>query len=138
MKNLPIGTGGSSILIMFVLIAITALAALSLTTALANYRLALRLAQASVMYYEADSAAEEILARISALIRENNLNIDNLSELTDDFTFHENILSYNVLIDQTRYLQVELKINEQGFTITKWRVVSLPREEEQQGLPIWQ
>lgn len=63
-----IGVGGSSILVIFVLLCLTAFATLSLTTANADRSLTLRTAQAAQNYYEADARAEEILGEVDYLL----------------------------------------------------------------------
>ena len=60
--NMSIGIGGPSIIMIFVVLCLTTLAALSLMTANADWKLTLKTAEAITDYYVADNEAEEILA----------------------------------------------------------------------------
>ena len=63
------GTGAPSIIVTFVILCLTALAALSLTTANSDFRLAEKSAQYTAAYYEADAAAERFLAEAEANLK---------------------------------------------------------------------
>ncbi|MDR1962006.1 MAG: hypothetical protein LBQ16_06960 [Gracilibacteraceae bacterium] len=64
-----LSVGGSSILVIFVVLSLTIFAALSFMSAQADLRLAEKQAQAAREYYAADSAATERLAEIDARLR---------------------------------------------------------------------
>jgi hypothetical protein len=65
-KNIGLSVGTSSILVIFVLLCLTTFATLSMVSANADYKLTERAAEAVSDYYAADTAAEELLAGITA------------------------------------------------------------------------
>jgi len=56
--------GGSALLVIFAVLCLTIFALLSLSTAQAGSRLSLRSAETVHSYYEADAAAEKLLAQL--------------------------------------------------------------------------
>ena len=137
MESLNIG--GSSILVIFVLLCLVTFAALALTSALSSYRLAERVAIASDEYFAADGYAEEILAQISALIRDADSDIahihHNLSSIIDNAVFEPTgagtgIISYYVYISATRTLNIELEVNlyDNSNRVIMWQVVNVPMD----------
>lgn len=65
-QGMSTGTGGISILAIFVVLCLTTLATLSLVSARADYALAEKTSQSAQEYYVADAAAEEQLAGVIA------------------------------------------------------------------------
>jgi hypothetical protein len=65
-----LNVGGSSILVIFVLLCLTTFATLSMVSANADYRLTKRTSQAARDYYGADTRAEELYAQIDGVLRE--------------------------------------------------------------------
>ena len=63
-KHAPPAVGGSSLLVIFSVLCLTVFALLSLSTVQASGRLSSTSAQAVAAYYQADSQAEAILARL--------------------------------------------------------------------------
>lgn len=70
-RNLKVGVGigGPSIIMIFVVLSLTTLGALSLVTAKADWNLTKKTADSIATYYEADGEIEEILASIDASIQ---------------------------------------------------------------------
>lgn len=64
-----VGVGGSSILVIFVLLCLTTFATLSMVSAGADLRLTDRTVETVQEYYAADARAEEILARVDGVLR---------------------------------------------------------------------
>ncbi|MDR1320409.1 MAG: hypothetical protein LBK56_03140 [Gracilibacteraceae bacterium] len=64
-----LSVGGSSILVIFVVLSLTIFAALSFMSARADLRLAEKQAQSALEYYAADSAATRTLAAVDARLR---------------------------------------------------------------------
>lgn len=60
--------GSSSILAIFVILALTTFSMLTLLTANADYKLSQKVATSTVEYYEADGLAEEELSKIDAIV----------------------------------------------------------------------
>ena len=66
-----VSVGGSSILIIFVLLSLTTFAALTMVSATASHRLALQVVESAEAYYAADLEAEVLFASISRVVHEN-------------------------------------------------------------------
>lgn len=64
-----VGIGGPSIIMIFVILCLTTLAALALMTANADWKLMQKTAAAAEQFYAADNEAEEILAEADAALR---------------------------------------------------------------------
>ena len=139
-----INVGGSSILVVFVLLCLTTFATLAMVSASANYRLAQRVVASTDAFYEADSRAEVIFAELSAghlmdLHRENNLGRIGI-EISRPYVpegtatevyFHPVSLdyvhlSYSIRVDDSRSLEVVLRYHysEQTLDVIEWRVVA--------------
>jgi len=67
--KMSVGIGGPSIIMIFVVLSLTTLSALSLMTANSDWKLTKRTAQSVTDYYSADNQAEEILASTDADIK---------------------------------------------------------------------
>ena len=67
--KMGVGIGGPSIIMIFVVLCLTTLSALSLMTANADWKLTQKAADAVTGYYSADNEAEEILASADASLR---------------------------------------------------------------------
>ncbi len=69
-RSFGISIGSSSILVVFVVLCLTTFATLSLVSAHADYRLSRKTADAVASYYALDSAGEELVADLAAVLRE--------------------------------------------------------------------
>lgn len=67
-RSTGINVGGSSILVIFVLLCLTTFATLSMVSANADYKLTQKASEAVSNYYAADCLAEEKLAQIDGLL----------------------------------------------------------------------
>lgn len=67
--KMSVGIGGPSIIMIFVVLCLTTLGALSLMTANAEWKLTNKSAEAATDYYAADNEAEEILASADASLQ---------------------------------------------------------------------
>lgn len=156
--NTGINVGGSSILVIFVLLCLTTFATLSMVSANADYKLAQKTAEASVLYYQADAEAEEILAEVDAILAQSRGNESTANDYFRDVMSHmalrEDIiatrtadatltLGYQVEMSDKQALSVELAVlhplPKQGplYRIRSWKVVNtapLVMEEESFGL----
>ena len=118
------GTGGISILAIFVVLCLTTLAALSLVSARADYALAEKTAMSSVQYYEADAQAEETLAAVvhassEAGWQEAVRALGCTVEQQDGMA----LVSYDVEIDNIKNLHVGLSftLDGNGAPTGEWR-----------------
>ncbi|MBR0598855.1 hypothetical protein [Sinanaerobacter chloroacetimidivorans] len=67
--QMGVGLGGPSIIMIFVVLCLSTLGALSLVTANADWKLTQKAAEAVTAYYHADCEAEEILASADATLK---------------------------------------------------------------------
>lgn len=145
-----INVGGSSILVIFILLCLTTFATLSMVSAKADLRLTEKTVAAAAQYYAADAAAEEQLARIDGALRAQPWAADSAAALmaalpTLQVESAEGALlaSYAVPVNDSQELAVELRISptvsgEQQITRTAWAVRNTgewnPAEE---GIDLW-
>lgn len=149
--------GGSSILLIFVLLSLTTFAALSLVSANADYKLSDKNAQATQAYYTADAAAEETLAAVDAAVRgvpagdDHALYFEDCARslaLIDGVFAQGSVLgvdvNYAIPSGETRELQVALQFylrddNTLGRRVTSWKMASIVGTEmvEESELKIW-
>lgn len=116
--------GGSSLLVIFAVLCLTVFALLSLSTVLANGRLNEASVSAVSAYYEADTRAEEIFARLRQ------------GEVPAEVQEADGIYSYSCPISENQNLEVELRKGAEGWEVLRWQAVSVARWEEQR-LDLW-
>ncbi len=116
--------GGSSLLVIFAVLCLTVFALLSLSTVQADQRLGDASLKAIVSYYEADSEAEEIFARLRN------------GEMPDGVEKKENRYRYRCPISERQTLVVELEQKENRWKVLVWEAEEQIRMEED-TLPIW-
>ena len=110
---------------IFAVLCLTVFALLSVATVRANGRLAERSEAAVYGYYEADCAAEEILARLRAGERPAGVEEKN------------GVLAYSCPISETQTLVVEVKVQGTDYTILRWQAVSTTDWQEDDRLHVW-
>lgn len=122
----PVVVGAVSLLTIFAVLCLTVFALLSLSTVQADGRLSDKSLAAVVGYYEADCAAEEILAQLRA------------GEVPDGVTAYEgNIYRYGCPISDTQTLAVEVAIEDADYTILRWQACSTADWVADDSLPVW-
>lgn len=136
-KKFSIGTGVPSILMIFVVLALTTFAVLSFTSARADYKLTEKNCKYIMDYYNADKEAQTIIASLDAIIVEKNSAYANydltgkVAALGKDINIETDsdgglLLKYKVPVNEKQNLNVWLKINEAGsenrYTIAKYSV----------------
>jgi len=100
--KMSVGIGGPSIIMIFVVLCLTTLGALSLMTAAADFKLTKKTAEAVAGYYAADSEAEEILAAADASLKAG------LSPDTD---------SYSIPVSDTQNLVMKLETDGAHYSV---------------------
>ena len=118
--------GGSSLLVIFAVLSLTVFALLSVSTALADRRLADASAQAVRDYYEADAAAEEIFARLRN------------GELPAEVTVESGQYCYTCPVAETQQLQVLLQLEDGRWTVLRWQTEATQKWQGDDSLPVWQ
>ena len=116
--------GGSSLLVIFALLALTVFALLSLSTVQAEKRMADAAARSVTDYYAADLEAERIFARLRA------------GETVDSVAVQGNNYSYACAISEHQILKVQLEKKEDTWYVCRWQVIASP-EPISETLPVW-
>lgn len=117
--------GGSSLLTIFAVLCLTVFAALSLATATADARLSQKSADAVREYYAADTAAEEMLARLRA------------GETPEGVAVSGDAYAYAVPISETQELRVELTRTDKTWVVTRYQAVYTGDWTPDTGLGLW-
>ena len=116
-----LGVGGSSLLMVFIIVCLTTFATLSLVSANADDKLSIKTAETISAYYDADSRAVERLQAIDALLasgQAEQITAQELAEATETgYAFTESI-------SDRQSLAVTLTVRSQGCTVASWRVVN--------------
>ena len=131
--------GGSSILVIFVLLCITTFATLAMVSATASFRLATQVARAADDFFAAESLAEEKLAEISGIVRMAN-GQDIRAQLEDlGAAYHDGAITYSVSINDTLRLDVRLYVNGASLMVYSWVQVAIfdPAEYGGGGVMLW-
>ena len=131
--------GGSSILVIFVLLCITTFATLAMVSATASFRLATQVARAADDFFAAESLAEEKLAEISGIVKSAN-GQDFQSELeVMGAMYYDGVITYSVSINESSRLDIELHVNGTSLMIYSWVQVAIfdPDEYGGGGILLW-
>ncbi|PHV70470.1 hypothetical protein CS063_10295 [Sporanaerobium hydrogeniformans] len=126
-----IGIGTSSMIMIFVLLAIVTLGILALETAQADYRLAQRVGESIKLFYEADSQAEEQLA-----CRIEEIADDTFIEGEKNTSFE---VTYEVPMGEKQKLCVQVEVTKKSgimeYKKTDWHVENIEEWQlEENGL----
>ena len=136
----PPALGGASLLVIFAVLALTIFALLSLSTVRADVRLSDAAGDAVREYYEADCAAQAVLARLRTG-EENPLAPGDLemSATIIDYADHsELIYAYTVPISDTQELRVEVRVNGvNDWEILRWQAVPVGDWEADNSVELW-
>lgn len=117
--------GGSSLLVIFAVLTLSVFAFLSLSTAQAERRLSDAGLQAVTAYYEADTRAEEIFARLRG------------GEMPPGVVKTENHYTYSCPISENQQLIVELRFDGGNWEILRWQAVAEMPEASGGTMPVW-
>ena len=121
----PPVVGGTSLLVIFAVLALTVFALLSLSTALANDRLSSAAAQAVYDYYQADWQAEAILAQLRQ------------GRQPPGVARQGDVFAYSCPISDTQTLLVEVRLDGDTYTILRWQAVSTAPWQPDDSLNLW-
>ena len=121
----PPVVGGTSLLVIFAVLALTVFALLSLSTALANDRLSSAAAQAVYDHYQADCQAEAILAQLRQ------------GRQPPGVARQGDVFAYSCPISDTQTLLVEVRLDGDTYTILRWQAVSTAPWQPDDSLNLW-
>ena len=126
----PAAVGGSSLLVIFAVLCLTVFALLTLSTAAADSRLSQDAADAVEAYYQADSQAEALWARLR-----DGEQPEKVSEITEETG--STVYKYTVPISQEQELQVCLRLKDGTWTVVQWQAVSTADWQADEDLTVW-
>ena len=129
--------GASSLLVIFAVLCLTVFAMLSLSTVQADKRLSDASAAAALGYYEADTEAERIFARLRAGELPDGVTVTTYAAPAEGASIHGSIYSYTCAISDTQALQVELSEQDGIWTVMRWQAVSTTEWEADDSIDIW-
>ena len=126
-RRIPMpAVGGSSLLVIFAELCLTVFALLALSSVQAGSRLSDRSAQAVLDYYQADSQAEAILARLRR------------GEIPPDVEAEgDGVYSYACPISDTQTLLVRVRVEGTSCTVLRWQAASTAQWEAEEDLEVW-
>ena len=122
--SLP-AVGLSSLLVIFAVLCLTVFTLLSISTVSAHKRLAQSSRQTIIGYYQADSQAEEILARLRS------------GEVPQGVTREGDQYTYSCPISDTQTLAVRVEVAGENYQILRWQAISTEDWEAEDKLPVW-
>lgn len=128
--------GASSLLVIFAVLCLTVFAMLSLSTVQADKRLSDRSAAAALGYYEDDTEAEKIFARLRAGELPDSVNVTTYA--AEEGTAPQcSIYSYTCAISEAQAIRVEIIHQDGVWTVLRWQAVSTTEWEADDSIDIW-
>jgi len=121
----PVAVGGSSLLVIFIVLCLTVFVMLSLSSVQADGRLSKAAAEAVRAYYEADCEAEEILAQLRQ------------GTVPETVSVSGNRYYYECTVTDTQKLVVEAEITDGEYRILRWQTESTLLWQEDDTLQLW-
>ncbi len=121
----PPAVGGSSLLVIFIVLCLTVFAMLSLSSVQADGRLSTASAEAVGAYYDADCEAEAILAQLR-------------QGIVPEGVFREgNRYLYECEVSDTQKLVVEAEVNGAEYRILRWQTEPVVSWQDEEVLNVW-
>lgn len=121
----PTAVGGSSLLVIFIVLCLTVFALLGLSSVQADGRLSTASAEAVYAYYAADCEAEEILSQL----RQGNI--------PEGVSVSGNRYCYECDVTDTQKLVVEAEISGSSYRILRWQTESTLLWQGDDTLQVW-
>lgn len=139
-----IGTGYLSLMMIFVTLCLTALAALSFSAARNEKKFSARSADYTAEYYAADLEAKRTLAETDSIVRGYSdyrdfmlpAELDEVSGVEYENLSDGLAVSWKTPINDRQNISCRVKFSEDGFDILEWRTVSSV-ETEEAPLGVW-
>lgn len=120
----PPSIGGTSLLVIFAVLCLTVFSLLSLSTVLAEKRMADASLESVIAYYEADLQAQKIFARLRSGEQVPNV------EISGEF------VGYRCPISENQQLEVQLEKKNDTWTVIRWQAVANP-EAADDAIAVW-
>lgn len=132
-----ISVGSSSILVIFVVLALTAFAALSLTTAGSDLRLTQRVARATQEYYAADAEAVELAGELRQAYESTRPEQFPARASELGWAVDGMFVSRSIPIEGDQSLEVTIDYSKDPLRFTRWQVVNSADWQEQDSFSLW-
>lgn len=123
-KGVP-AIGGSSLLVIFAVLCLSVFAMLSVSTVLADGRLAEKTEDFVSGYYRADCQAEEILAELR------------VGKIPEGVQQDGERYSYRCPITSSQSLLVEVQVQGEDYEILRWQSVFTEEWKADQFIQVW-
>lgn len=136
-RSFPATVGASSLLVIFAVLCLTVFALLSLSTAQADRRLSDASVDAALAYYEADTEAEKIFARLRGGEVPEGVRVSAFTGPAEGVSAAGALYSYTCAISGTQTLYVELCEQDGQWTVLRWQAVSTAAWEENDSIGVW-
>ena len=120
----PTAVGASSLLVIFGVLCLTVFALLSISSVLAERRLADAAVDSVTAYYEADLQAEEVFARLRC------------GETVPGVRETDGIYEFQIAVSQRQALSVALQQEGADWVVLRWQTVT-SEEELEDTLNVW-
>ncbi|MEG1501006.1 MAG: hypothetical protein RR396_03540 [Clostridiales bacterium] len=144
-----INIGGISVILIFIVLAMTMFAVLSAVVAQADYNLTLSYQQSVDDYYQGENKAEEMLGQIDACLKENfsadqssywqnSQQILSAMGLKTELTGDKFYIAYQVPVNENKVLHIRLavlspdQVKDGRYQILSWQIVSQAGDEDYQ------
>ena len=121
----PTAVGASSLIVIFGVLCLTVFALLSISSVLAERRLADAAVESVTDYYEADLRAEEIFARLRS------------GEAVPGVRETDGVYEFQIAVSQRQALSVALQREGTDWSVLRWQTVT-SEEELEDALNVWQ
>lgn len=129
--SLPM-SGASSMLVIFAVLCMTIFAILSLSTVMADGRLADASAKAVEDYYEADGKAEEVLAQLRQGKTPEDVEVQILEEGAEGTIYY-----YHLPVGEKQELLVVVCVSNMDYEVYQWQTVSTADWEVDETIKVW-
>lgn len=118
--------GVISLIMIFVVFLLASLAILSLTTASANTRIAKKALTMQTDYYNADTKAQETLAKVDGVLKTAGPSPEALTAVDSTVVYNPEtgVIAYNTKMNDTSALQVELLVSGNSYSIVRWQTIT--------------
>lgn len=124
-SDVPPAVGGSSLLVIFIVLCLTVFAMLGLSSVQADGRLSQASAEAVSAYYSADCEAEAILAQLRQGI------------LPEGVVKEGTQYRYECAVSETQKLVVEAEVTGAEYRIIRWQIEPVVSWQNEDVLHVW-
>ena len=132
-----LGVGSASIILIFAVLSLTIFSLITFVVAQNDRALVQAQSELVVSYYEADSAAEKIIAELlDASVFPNSVDGIEVGRMWDEERQSESIFFF-CQINETKKLFVDVIIGEDTFDILSWSMYNIDAWVCEDRLPVW-